>query len=198
MFVSLPIELEEPINKLPETSARIEGALKFCWYISGDEKILHAEEPKATRRRESFFRASLAEYVSIEDTLKRDLVKLNKVKITDKTYRITDSKNPMLHIVRELRNLEIHLSSSQLSENKKDVVWCWKNEEHQHQKTIWTVNDFTVEKFKNLRNAKYYSDKDIKEMVKWLNEAQNDWGIENIIFRSICETTSNIVKIYSL
>src|SRR5215208_4202399 len=87
LYLGLPPEIEEAIKVFPETSARFEGALKFCWYISATPDVLFAEEPQATRVREAFLRASLAEYVSIEDTLKRDLEKLNTkakpIKITD-------------------------------------------------------------------------------------------------------------------
>src|ERR1051326_3307838 len=87
MFVRLPSEIEKAIETLQETSARFEGATKFCWYMSATPEVLYADEPKATRIREAFLRASLAEYVSVEDTLKRDLV---KVGINEQAIRISD------------------------------------------------------------------------------------------------------------
>jgi hypothetical protein len=63
IFVCLPTEIEKAIEALPETSARFEGAIKFCWYLSATPGVLYADEPKATRIREAFLRASLAEYV---------------------------------------------------------------------------------------------------------------------------------------
>jgi hypothetical protein len=194
IFWSLPAEIEKALIPLTETSARIEGALYFMSYISSPKESLHADEPKATRRREAFLRASLAEYVAIDDTLNRDLVKLNKIKRGEKSYRISDSKNPMLHLVREMRNLEIHLTSSELSKLEKDVIYV--GELHTH--TIWKLDDLTVEKFKELKNAKNYSDSDINAMVNWFNEAQEDWGVSDIIMRTIWELSAEIVKTYSL
>ena len=196
IFVCLPPEIEKAIEVLPETSARFEGAIKFCWYVSATPDVLFADEPKATRIREAFLRASLAEYVSVEDTLKRDLV---KVGINEQAIRISDLPNPLLHLMRELRNLEIHLTSSQLSKAKKDVTVILLDAEHQSQTTIWTVNDLTVEKFQELRYAKNrYSEEEIREMVSWFNEAQYDWGVPDLLFRAIVEWASAIIKTYSL
>jgi hypothetical protein len=196
LFVRLPGEDEEAIEILPETSARIEGALKFCWYVSATTDALFVNEPKATRLREAFLRASLAEYVSIEDTLERDLHGLNT---NIKALKIWNLKNPLLHIMRELRNLEIHLTSSKLSESKINVLLVHKGIEHQSEKTIWTVNDLTVEKFQSLRYAKErYSQTEIKKMVDWFNDAQQDWGVHDLLYRAICELSSIIIETYSL
>jgi hypothetical protein len=106
--VRLPDEISRAIEVLPETSARIEVALRFCWFISGTKDILHTDEPRATHLREAFLRATLAEYKSVESALERDLKKLQR---NQKAIKITDSKNPLLHLMHEMRNLEIHLAS---------------------------------------------------------------------------------------
>ncbi len=191
IFVVLPDSINEALEVLPETSARFEGAIRFCWYCSASADVLFADEPKATRTREAFLRASLAEYVSVEDTLKRDLLKIDS---TSKPIRITDLPNPLLHLVRELRNLEIHLTSSQLSSSKKRVEYAGQ----EHETTIWTVDNLTVQKFQELRNAKFYAKDDIERMVNWFNEAQYDWGVPHLMFRAIVEWATAIVKTYSL
>lgn len=196
LYIGLPFEIEEAINVFPETSGRFEGALKFCWFVSATPDSLHADEPKATRIREAFLRASLAEYVSTEDTLKRDLVKLN---IKGKAIKTTDSTNPLLHIMRELRNLEIHLTSSQLSKSRKAVKLIVSDAEHQSQTTIWTVNDLTVQKFRELKFARNrYSREEIEKMVNWFNEAQHDWGVNHLLFRAIVDWATEIVKAHLL
>jgi hypothetical protein len=196
MFVRLPTGIENAIGTLPETSARFEGAIKFCWYVSGTPDVLYTDEPKATRIREAFLRASLAEYVSVEDTLKRDLLKLG---IKANAIEIIDLPNPLLHLMRELRNLEIHLTSSQLSKAEKAVTVTIFDAEHQSETTIWTVNDLTVEKFQELRFArKRYSKDETEKMVNWFNEAQYDWGVNDLLFRAIIEWASAIVKTYNL
>jgi hypothetical protein len=60
------------------------------------------------------------------------------------------------------------------------------------------VSDLTVEKFNKLDNAKHYTQEDKKKMVDWFNEAQPDWGVEDLLFRAICELASWIVSTYAL
>lgn len=196
IFVCLPDKIEKAIGGLPETSTRFLAALKFCWYASGTSDVLFADEPKATRLREAFLRASLSEFVSIEDTLKRDLETLE---IPDTPIRIFDLKHPLVHIMRVLRNLEIHLTSHQLSHSKKDVVMVVGETEHQTQTTVWTIDDLTVERFQRPRGVKeHYSSREIEAMVKWFNAAQRDWGVNDLLFRALCEWASAIVRTYSL
>jgi hypothetical protein len=121
------------------------------------------------------------------------------VGIKAQSIKITDLPNPLLHLMRELRNLEIHLTSSQLSKANKDVTVIIFDAEHQSQTTVWTVNDLTVEKFQELRYARNrYTKEEIEKMVNWFNEAQYDWGVSDLLFRAIVEWASAIVKTYSL
>lgn len=192
IFRALPIDIEEILQAtLPETAARIEGAIKFCWHILGTEETLHAKEPKATRLREAFLRASLAEFVSTEETLQRDLNKLDE---TLQPAKIFNCRNPLFHLIRELRNLEIHLVSSKLTPSAKAIIYREQNNEI----TIWTIPDLTVEKFKMLRNSKNYKDEDVEEMVSWFNKAQFDWGVDDLLFRSICDLATKLIDTYSL
>ena len=196
IFVCLPEEIEKAIDVLPETSIRFLAALKFCWYASGTRDVLFADEPKATRLREAFLRASLSEFVSTEDTLKRDLEVLG---ITAVPIKIFDLEHPLVHIMRVLRNLEIHLTSHQLSHSKKDVVMEFSGVKHQTQTTVWTIDELTVERFCQPKGVKSnYSPKDIEAMVKWFNVSQGDWGVNDLLFRAICEWASAIVCRYSL
>lgn len=196
IFVCLPDKIEKAIDVLPETSTRFLAALKFCSYASATPDILFLDEPKATRLREAFLRASLSEFVSIEDTLERDLETLA---IPKKPIRIFNLKHPLLHIMRVLRNLEIHLTSHQLSQSKKDVVMAFGETEHHTQTTVWTIDDLTVERFQKPRGVKdRYSPTEIEEMVKWFNVAQGDWGVNDLLFRALCEWASAIVRTYSL
>ena len=73
-LISLEKKVEDKLPAFPQTYSRAEGTMRFCWFITGDEKTLfHDDLDKRNRLRESFLRASLAEFVSMEETLVRDL-----------------------------------------------------------------------------------------------------------------------------
>jgi len=70
LFITLEPGVDEMLEReFPLAYARLESSTKFTWYIHSDS--LHADEPKATRIREALLRASLAEYASADEALKR-------------------------------------------------------------------------------------------------------------------------------
>lgn len=99
LFVSLDSEDEKAISVLSETSERVEGAIKFRWFVSSDAELMCVPEKRAPKMREAFLRASLAEYVSTEESLERDL---NKLVMRAKILHIYECSNPLLHIIRLL------------------------------------------------------------------------------------------------
>lgn len=195
IFVCLPDDVEKPLEQFPNTSSRFFSALKFCWFASGTVDVLHSDEPKATRLREAFLRASLVEFVSTEQTLKADLAHLG---ISKAPITILDLEHPLLHIMRVLRNHEIHLTSHRLLRSEKDVEMVINGTRYQSQATVWTIDALTTKGFGDRKVKTRYSTSEIDSMVKWFNDAQNDWGVNDLLFRAICEWASAIVKTYSL
>ena len=117
---SLNKKVQNKLHKFPQTYSRAECAMSFCWFISGGKDTLfHDDLNRRNRLREGFLRAALAEFVSMEETLIRDLDNTNSTKTA---IKINNSSNPLLHILRELRNLEIHLNSSTLSAEQRDFM----------------------------------------------------------------------------
>lgn len=175
-------QLQERLSPLPETLDRAEGAFWFSHKINSTEEDI--------KRRESFLRASLAEYVSMEDTLDRDL---DKAEISDEPVRIRDFEDPVLHIIRELRNLELHLRTSELSSDEIPAI----SGDIEFDKQIWFVNDLEIEHvLNNLYNARYYDDDDLRKLIDWFNPAQRLMGIGELIRRAVITYARHIVNEY--
>src|SRR4051812_1256650 len=104
ILIRIDPDLESPLSLLPRTLARARGAIVFA------SRTKSAEE-EGLDVKESYLRAALGQYASMEDTLPRDM---RQVGITGRSYRVRDSANALLHMIRELRNLEIHLRSSRM------------------------------------------------------------------------------------
>lgn len=182
VFLSLGDEIKTALAKLPETLARANGACHHCHKVRSDGPI---------EAKESALRSALAELVSMEESLGRDL---NNAGIGAAPVKITESQNPLLHIVRELRNLEIHLQTSRLKSVEKEVTYVGDN----YQIDIWVAGDITESGFMKLRNAKRYKREDVVKMVDWFNWAQKEWGINQLIYRAVVEYCRMIIKTYSL
>lgn len=183
VFLSLDAEIKKALAKLPETLARANGACHYCHEIRDDGRAIEA--------RESALRSALAEFVSMEESLGRDL---SSAGIGAAPVKITESQSPLLHIVRELRNLEIHLQTSRLKSVVKEVTYVGDN----YQLNIWVAGDITESDFMKLRNARRYKRDDLVKMVEWSNRAQKKWGIDQLIYRAIVEYCRMIIKVYSL
>ena len=195
MCISLRPPLRDDITTLPECWSRADAALRFCWYVSQDAQQLHAEEPRATRLREAFLRACLTEYRAMDEVLPRDLAALG---IVTPPLKIHELRNPLAHLMKELRNFEIHLASSTLTSAKINVVARWQEKEMEHESTIWVTEPLTIAKFKQLRNSGHYSDADINTMVDWFNDAQQHWGVHHLAFLAVQGYCQDLVNNYGL
>lgn len=183
VFLSLDDEIKKALAKLPETLARANGACHHCHEVRDDGGAIEA--------RESALRSALAEFVSMEESLGRDL---NNAGIGAAPVKITESQNPLLHVVRELRNLEIHLQTSRLKSVVKEVTYVGDNYHHD----IWVAGDITESDFMKLRNARRYQRDDVVKMVDSFNRAQKKWGIDQLIYRAVAGYCRMIIKTYSL
>lgn len=185
VWVRLPPETEAAITALPGTAARIEMALRFCTKIAN----LEGSDEADLRLREGYMRASLAELVSVEDTLKWER--------PQEPFELWWSQNPLLHVLRELRNLNVHLKPSKF-DSREIVVRMAAPGSDDVPINIHLVRDFTVEAFKKLRNSKRYTDQQAVDMVAWFNDFQQHWGIADAIHQGICSTAEILVQKYNL
>jgi len=196
MCISLEKKVEDRLPSFPQTYSRAEGAMRFCWFVSGDEKTLFDSDlDKRNRLRESFLRASLAEFVSMEETLVRDL---NNAGNTISAIKINDSSNPLLHILRELRNLEIHLTSSTLSAEQKVFLWKPEGGETKFTSSVWFIDNLEPSNFLQLRNARNYDATQLQAVANLFLVAQKEWGINELILRGINTYSGEIIDRYEL
>ncbi|MBD1925984.1 hypothetical protein H6F74_06760 [Trichocoleus sp. FACHB-90] len=103
-------EIENSLRALPKTLGRAEAAMFFVYQLACSDD--------SGPRKEAYLRAALAEFVSMEEMLARDLANLGK---SEPILKCIDTKDPLIHIAKALRNLEIHLQSSKMSH--RSLIW---------------------------------------------------------------------------
>ncbi len=196
VFFALDADAKIKLSKLPQTLARAEGAISFSLAINGSKELVKGvEDPDITRKRESKLRASLAEYVSMEEALERDL---QNTGIGTSVLKINQSQNPLLHIMRELRNLEIHLNSSTLASVKKDYIWKVDGDEVPFTGNVWYIDNLVDSSLLKLRNSKYYDPTELKNATAKFLKIQKEWGLSELLLRTIKEYCDNIISHYKL
>lgn len=196
MFFNVGSQLLNPITALSRTVERIENATKFAWFAATDSESLHCHEAQEPTLREGFLRASLTEFVSIEDILNLDL---KQAGLSAKPFKLNDSRKPHLHLIRELRNLEVHLFHHKLSVSQKERLWGSRSQPESAKPfttDVWCWDGVTIQAFSRLRNARNYSDVEIAEMVEWFNRSQKEWGVAEIILKVIKDYCRELATTY--
>lgn len=185
-----------PLRRLARTQERIKNAVRFAWYSTSNAEIMHCQDEDAPTLRNGFLRAALTELVSTEDVLAADLADAG---IPKPARRLNESPRPHLHLIRELRNLEVHLSHHRLVAHQRHLMLGRIDQpERAHAVTVdvWTLDGITVDSFSKLRNAKYYSRREIERLVAWFDSTQNEWGVDEIFLRAAQDYCRELAREY--
>ncbi len=192
-FCSIPDDLVTGLAALPETLCRAESAASFLGKQPTHRWSSRPPQEDEDRKDEAFIRASLAEFVSMEDTLPRDL---ERIGLDRKAIRLNSSPHPLLHVLRELRNMEIHVRTSQVAHFPIRVLYGVDRVPGSF--TVTHLTGITSAEFTRLRNAACYHPNDISRMITWFNDAQIRFGITELILRGIETHGRQIVSQYGL
>jgi hypothetical protein len=189
---------KNPMANLPQTYDRANAAVKFCWFVGATAERLCCTGDDTTKTREAFLRAALSEFTCMEETLNRDLASIG---IEGGCIKISDSRNPLLHIVKQLRNTEIHLRSGAMySDKRKTLLGNAKtgNCVRENNLEIWVMDDVTLQELCRLQVAKRYRENQKTEMISWFNESQKVWGVNDIVYRAVLSFGQDLIKRYAL
>jgi hypothetical protein len=186
----LPQDLEEAMKKFPETEERFAGALMFCGHLRGCDP---EKSPRAATRAGAYFRASLAEYASIEETFNRERP------ANTPEFKLHDTRNPLPHVLKQLRHLQIHLVTTGMSDFKTSLLLKNVPGAEPVEVTIWAISDLTDAQFNELdafKKYKHYTPAQATEMADWISTRQSTFGIADIIHRGLVEAAERITATY--
>lgn len=186
-FMRLDDGVVSGVASLRRVSERASNATRFVYWAGADSEVLRCPDTEAQQLREGCFRAALTEFASIEEVQALDYAELG---ISRTPVRLNDTPNPLLHIFREMRNLEVHLRQSALRKHTKSVLWGNMSQPSEATPltiAIWTAEALTPQVFAQLRNARNYTADQIAQMISWVNSAQSEWGIQDVFLLAIEE-----------
>ncbi len=186
-FMRLDDNIAAGIASLTKLSERASNAVRFAYWAGGTSEILRCPESEVQQLREGCFRAALTEFASMEEVQVLDYKDRGASRMP---LKLNETSNPLLHLFRELRNLEVHLRHSELRSVPKDVLWGHKDRPAEATAltiSIWILDGVTPQSFGLLRNAKHYTSDQIVQMVSWLNTTQEQWGIQEVFLLAVEE-----------
>ena len=146
---------------MPRTLERIESAIMFAKQCSKESEPWRAA---------AYLRAALAEYCSIEEIQKLD-------QVGAKHFRVGDSKNPLIHLLKLLRHLNIHVKSNVAAKHSINVSLG----DQIFDMDVYVISDINVMELTKLRNGIFYTQADLERCVDWFNQHQSLWGAGDLI-----------------
>jgi hypothetical protein len=159
VFMQLDQDAALGIKTFQRLFERASNAVRFAYWSMGSAETLRCPESEAKQLREGCFRAALTEFASMEEVQQLDYKEHG---LARKPLKLNATSSPLLHLFRELRNLEVHLRHSEFQKVSKDFLWGQKvrpSEASPVTISIWTLDGVTPESFGLLNNGKIRSNR---------------------------------------
>jgi hypothetical protein len=117
---------------------------------------------------------------------------------------IIKTENPLLHIVKQLRNYNIHLGSSVIDyteETKRtfgtfDHFVSGTGYEYTDSEAI--ITNLDISEFNKLKDANHYDEQDKINIINWFNQNQTRWGVDHLIYLATLDYCDRIITYYNL
>jgi hypothetical protein len=170
VFMKIEPQLSYWLKSYLQTNERVSSCVRFCYNIAHGD---FDDSDEFERRK--YLRAALSEFVSIEEVIKDDF--------DGPMPKILSLNDGRLHVLRLLRHANTHGAATNIRKFTRRVVWPGPDEEIEFDYTGYCVVKVENEIKKSDQWSKY-SESDFRAMVSWLEEDQENWGIQNSIVRA--------------
>ena len=188
IFCCLKEETKNALRSLPCVYKRAVAALRFRQQISGPHSV--SDEDREIMQV-AYLRTSLMEFVAMEEVLPFDLQERG---LSEKPLKMEATENAMLILLRELRHLQLHVVTTTFSKEVRSAMYI--GQEKTLKIEIVPLTDLL--EIKQLKNAKRYDPVELDAAINWLNEAQLNWGIGDVLQRGVQVYADILVNKYNL
>ena len=171
-------QLRERLASLPQTLERVESVVWLAAQSSKQSEPWHAA---------ALLRASLADYCAIEEMQKLDRPR-------EASFRIRDSRNPLLHLLELLRHLNFHVRTVETSAHPINITFG----NHESNMNVYVISNLDADDLAKLKNGKYYSKADIEQSLAWFKRQQTNWGAGDLVSLGALQLAADICVYYGL
>ncbi|MBU2986803.1 hypothetical protein KO528_15670 [Saccharophagus degradans] len=174
-------EPSEYLRDYGELYDRFCSAIYFAASI-GRKSNLYMISAKA--QAEGYLRASIADFISIEDLL--------RAKYPNDTveYSLIKSTNPLFHFIKQLRNYNIHLSTARISTREISVIIASDKSRSVHRIDAYYIDNLDINEFLKLDCfVRYhnYTEDQFCRIIDLFNTEQCKFGVGDLLIRGILE-----------
>lgn len=155
---------------------------RFCSAIYmasqiGAESKAHILSNKA--HATSYTRAALAEFSGIDELIENNFENLKR-----NDYLIYKQRNPLFHIMKLLRNYNIHVAESTICDKQINVALPLRPQEVFEIKASH-ISNLSAESLKKLNSAKDYSISELQKMIEHFDNAQHKFGVSDLLITGV-------------
>jgi hypothetical protein len=195
VFCLLDAETDAALRALPNVHARAVAALRFRQNIAGDAEHLHVTSDHIPIMQVAYLRAALMEYVGMEEVLPIDLAARGR---QEKPFRISDTHDAMLIVLRELRHVQLQLVNTVFEISSVTALFRPGSEEHRADLPVLTVPRADLMQLKALRNASRFDPSEWACAIEWFADAQAKWGVDDVVRAGVQRYADALIAHYGL
>ncbi|QRD62610.1 hypothetical protein [Xanthomonas citri] len=170
----------EALKAVPQLYDRAASSL-YMLFQSGGSEIILPDGISGGLHVAAHFRAALTEFVGVEEAMKN----------AGFAYRIQNSKSPLLHFMRLLRNYQIHVGTQPIAQKQ----WQFKIGDMKGTVTMAIIDNLHVDDFMELRAIKDrrdYTRDDVKRMILGFQAYQGRLGAYELLRRGVTRLISEV------
>ncbi len=170
----------------PEVYDRVCSVIYHCAMVSDEplKKCISLSAKEATH-----IRSALCEFVGIEDLLKKLYPELN-----NSEFAIYKSENPILHMIKLLRNYNVHISNSRLSQ-KAMKVRMLVDKYGEFDVIVKFISNLSLESLKLIYSANNYDDSQLIRMIEIFEHEQHEFGVTTLIQKAVIDYSEHLAKV---
>ncbi|WP_313020771.1 hypothetical protein [Atlantibacter hermannii] len=181
-YLILP-DPDEKLKALPDIYDRICGALALARKIGGNTNSRSIREEALS---ETMLRATLAEFFSFGEYVK-EFYSSHKKNIWFNEHVDTD---PIFHMLKLLRNYNVHVDTSSLSTKSMDVM-IPAFPENVVTIQVPFVSNLSIEGFSKVKAAHQYKSC-LQQLIDVFEEQQHEFGIDALIIKCVLENQQRL------
>lgn len=164
--------LPPPISPQVVKNPKLRNCLRIAIYMASQIEMAHASlRLRLDPIRSGYFRAALAEIIRTEDIMQE----------SGTPFRFRDTDNPLLHILKILRNYEIHIGQNHISAGNVLV----RHGEAEGVYESFIVTNLNTDELLKLKDVPgYYTAEQLDELIKLFDTHQRRFGVVQLLFNA--------------
>ena len=169
----LPPRVPTKLRSMPELRSSMANAIYMASQIDLAQGSLHLRvEPV----RAAYFRAALGEIVRTEDACKR----------YGRPFVFKETDCPLLHVVKLLRNYEVHIGAFSVSSGAVLVNWAGSEGIYE----TFIVNNLSTAELQRLDSARGYSKHQLEELLALFDLHQRRFGVVQLLYNTVLHVSA--------